>query len=266
MALDELLAELQRIQEKIKCFGKELEKSEALTRYALVDPVLRALGWDVSNPEQVRPEFPTEQGIPDYALFWEGKPFIMVEVKALHANLNPAKDKGFAYCWKNKVPYFVITDGERWEVYNMEKMGGEEVAVANLGENLGQAARELLALWRPALPVVRPSLRLLLESPEETIQTSKISIAELLAKMKSGEIPRGSKPPAMLHFPDGKTRTVKHWRELTTLVVEWLVANKRLKAPILSKTGKIIIATTGEGMRAPKRVGDYYHRSTSLKL
>jgi predicted type IV restriction endonuclease len=31
----------------------------------------------------------------------------------------------FNYCWKNKVRYFVITDGERWEVYDMKEMGGE---------------------------------------------------------------------------------------------------------------------------------------------
>ena len=69
-------------------------ESEALTRYALVDPVLCALGWDVSDPEKVRPEFPTEQGRPDYALLWEEKPLIMVEVKPLHANLGTSKGQG----------------------------------------------------------------------------------------------------------------------------------------------------------------------------
>jgi len=109
-------------------------ESEALTRYALVDPVLCALGWDVFDPEKVRPEFPTEQGRPDYALLWEGKPLIMVEVKPLHANLEKAQDKGFNYCWKNKVRYFVITDGERWEIYDMKEMGGEVIATADLSE------------------------------------------------------------------------------------------------------------------------------------
>jgi predicted type IV restriction endonuclease len=33
----------------------------------------------------------------------------------------------FNYCWENKVQYFVITDGERWEVYDMKKMGGEVI-------------------------------------------------------------------------------------------------------------------------------------------
>jgi predicted type IV restriction endonuclease len=38
----------------------------------------------------------------------------------------------FNYCWKNKVQYFVITDGERWEVYDMKEMGGELITTANL--------------------------------------------------------------------------------------------------------------------------------------
>ena len=81
----------------------------------------------------------------------------MVEVKPLHANLGPAKDKGFNYCWKNKVRYFAITEGERWEVYDTEKMGDEVIAIANLSESLGHAVRQLLALWRPAMPELRPA-------------------------------------------------------------------------------------------------------------
>jgi predicted type IV restriction endonuclease len=30
------------------------------------------------------------------------------------------------------VRYFVITDGERWEVYDMKEMGGELMTTANL--------------------------------------------------------------------------------------------------------------------------------------
>lgn len=164
----------------------------------LVDPVLCALGWDVSNPEQVRP---MGQEIPDYAPFWEGKPFIMVEVKALHATLNPAKDKGFAHCWKNKVPYFVIADGERWEVRKDGRGGGGR------GQIFGEFGTTCAGAPRPA--GIRPPLCVLSftrrsKALRKPSQTSKISIAALSAKMKSGEIPRRSKPPAMLPFPGGK--------------------------------------------------------------
>ena len=54
----------------------------------MIDPVLRALGWNLENPEQVIPEYSTEVGRPDYFLFYEEKqnytkPFIGIEAKKL---------------------------------------------------------------------------------------------------------------------------------------------------------------------------------------
>jgi len=43
MGLDELIRELESVRERISKFRQDLEGSEALTRYALVDPVLCAL-------------------------------------------------------------------------------------------------------------------------------------------------------------------------------------------------------------------------------
>ncbi len=268
--LAEFLEVLRAVRERAQKYKADLEKSEALTRYVLIDPVLRVLGWDTKDPECVQPEFSTETGKPDYALLWEGTPLIMVEAKALHANLGLAKDKGFQYCWKNKVRYFAITDGERWEVYNMEKMGGEEIAVANLSENLGHAARQLLALWRPAMPKVASPPEPVTPFPSEPVEKrgpavlpptppGAITLAELLAKAKRKEIPYGSKPPALLRFPDGKTRSIKHWRDLLTSSVEWVAENGLLSIPIKRpSTGKVLVATTPEGMRAPKEVRGYY--------
>ncbi len=105
MPLEKLIEVIAALQEKIKRFSSEFEKSEVLTRYALVDPMLRALGWDTEDPAQIRPEFSTETGNPDYALLWDGKPYVMVEAKALGKDLGSAKKKGFQYCWENKVPY-----------------------------------------------------------------------------------------------------------------------------------------------------------------
>jgi len=238
-------------------------ESEALTRYALVDPVLCALGWDVSDPEKVRPEFPTEQGRPDYALVWEGKPLIMVEVKPLHANLGQAKDKGFNYCWKNKVRYFAITDGECWEVYDMEKMGGEVIAVANLSESLGHAARQLLALWRPAMPELRPAplsplepVQKPAEQPQPAVSAAQeelIGLADLLKLFKNGGIKPGAKPPRQICFPDNQKKSIQTWREILLVTAEW--AERKLKEKLPLGT---LVAETPEGMRAPKKVGSVY--------
>jgi hypothetical protein len=268
MGLDELIRELESVREKISKFRQDLEGSEALTRYALVDPVLCALGWDVFDPEKVRPEFPTEQGRPDYALLWEGKPLIMVEVKPLHANLEKAQDKGFNYCWKNKVRYFVITDGERWEIYDMKEMGGELITTANLSGNLGHAARQLLVLWRPAMPELRPAPLSLFETVQKpaeqpdvsaaqedvsAAQEELIGLADLLKLFKSGEIKPGAKPPRQICFPDNQKKSIQYWREILLVTVAW--AEKRLKEKLPLGT---LVAETPEGMRAPRKVGSVY--------
>ncbi|MBC7317896.1 hypothetical protein H5T57_01390 [Candidatus Bipolaricaulota bacterium] len=268
--LDGFLEVLRKVRERAQKYRAELEKSEALTRYTLIDPVLRALGWDTQDPECVQPEFSTETGKPDYALLWQGKPLIMVEAKALHANLGPAKDKGFQYCWKNKVRYFAITDGERWEVYDMEKMGGEEIAVASISENLGHAARQLLALWRPAMPKVTLPPELVISFLPEALEkpvltaslvskTKELTLDELLAKIERKDLPKGSKPPELLRFPDGQTKPIKYWKDLFFASVDWLIERKSIPVPLLfPSTQKPILAKSPEGMHAPKKVRSYF--------
>ena len=59
---------------------------EATTRYAIIDPILRALGWDTTNRKEVRVEYPCgPQRKPiDYALFDEGSdPLVLIEAKGL---------------------------------------------------------------------------------------------------------------------------------------------------------------------------------------
>lgn len=64
-------------------------KTEAAVRTALVEPFIKALGYDTSNPAEVVPEFGANikvQGVRqdehvDYAIIKDGKPIIFIEVK-----------------------------------------------------------------------------------------------------------------------------------------------------------------------------------------
>ncbi len=92
-------------------------QSEAATRASLIEPFLRLWGWDTEDPAQVRPEFSTQSGRPDYALLGEdGRPLIFVGAKALGRQ----EDLGqyISYCVTEGVGYFVATDGVQWEVYD----------------------------------------------------------------------------------------------------------------------------------------------------
>ena len=41
------------------------------TRYGVIDPIIRALGWDTGDPKECHPEYPRpyREGRVDYALF-----------------------------------------------------------------------------------------------------------------------------------------------------------------------------------------------------
>lgn len=119
-------------------------------RYWLIDPMLKALGWDVGNPEQVWVEYWTDNGgWADYAFFKPGSdtPLMIVEAKktknpgyALDSSLEwfSQKDKGpegWVY-WKDeevaqlegytesmKEGYGVLTDGVFWSVYDLSMPG-----------------------------------------------------------------------------------------------------------------------------------------------
>ena len=57
MPLDALLELVETLRQRIVEHKAALSQSEALTRYALIDPLLRELGWDTDDPNLVIPEY-----------------------------------------------------------------------------------------------------------------------------------------------------------------------------------------------------------------
>ena len=122
MPLESLLDLVETLRARIDKHGNALRQSEALTRYALIDPLLRELGWDTSNPDMVVPEYRSGAGSADYALLSNGSPAMMVEAKKLSTRLrDQVLSQGINYCLMEGTSYFTVTDGQRWEVYETHK-------------------------------------------------------------------------------------------------------------------------------------------------
>jgi len=92
------------------------------TKATLIEPMLRALGWDPEDIDEVHREFKTQkrENPVDYALLAEGKPVLFVEAKALGTNLD---DPGCAhqimgYVGVAGVDWIVLTDGDHYRLYN----------------------------------------------------------------------------------------------------------------------------------------------------
>ena len=101
---------------------------EYQTRYSLIDPVLRSLGWDTADVSQVQVEYDTGEGRVDYVLLQseDGLPSIIVEAKSLGRSLQTAAVVGqlsiYAEATKTK-GYAILTDGDIWRIYDSSKRG-----------------------------------------------------------------------------------------------------------------------------------------------
>ena len=109
---------------------------ETHTRYAFVDPIIRALGWDTSDPKECHPEYYRSYGRSrrvDYAMFeeadsgdiglWKAVPDIIIEAKAIDTSLDRhlAQLKGYVRASPEMTEgVAVLTNGEEWRLYRVE--------------------------------------------------------------------------------------------------------------------------------------------------
>ena len=155
MLLDSLLKLVETLRERIDEHGDALRQSEAMTRYALIDPMLRELGWNTDDPALVVPEYKSGSGSADYALIENDRPLMMVEAKKLGTQLQDAVGQGIQYCLMEGTSYFALTDGNRWEIYRIQ--GGVPIADQRIvefdlkGQSPAEVCLKALALWRPSV-------------------------------------------------------------------------------------------------------------------
>ncbi len=101
---------------------------EMNTRYMLIDPVLRSLGWDLSNPDQVTFELDLNNyGKIDYVLFGRsGNPCIMLEAKVVDAYTLAHERQLISYVQGTNKGYAILTNGNMWKIWDLAKRGGFE--------------------------------------------------------------------------------------------------------------------------------------------
>ena len=120
MKLDELVATIEELKSKISDHRASISSSESRTRQVLIDPLLRVLGWDVTDPTQVNVEYSAGQGRVDYALFGAQGPVAVVEAKRLGLDLgNDHVRQALNYANSEGIPYMVLSNGDEWRMYDV---------------------------------------------------------------------------------------------------------------------------------------------------
>jgi hypothetical protein len=116
---------MKDLQGCIEDLQKKLEKNkrenlgETATRTIFIDPLLQALGWDVTNPEEVQLEYPTVGGgFVDYAPKLNREPVLLIEAKGLNDSLNDkAISQVVAYAASDGIEWCILTNGIDYKVY-----------------------------------------------------------------------------------------------------------------------------------------------------
>ncbi len=266
-----LLTLVEKLRERIDVHGDTLRQSEMQTRYVLIDPLLRELGWDTESPTLVRPEFKVA-GKADYALLRDGEPIMMVEAKKLNEPLqDKALDQAIKYCMRKGTRYCSVTDGRRWEIYEPHRgtvpITEKRVVQFDLkDQSAAEACRNVLTLWelRVSGHVATPSEFLTPDAP--TTPSSDEHKWQPLSELAPQ---RGSRHPVRVRFPDGSDVEVKAWKFLLVEVARWLINNNHLKTshcPILCRPkGKTHLAVStksvhlsGKKFSEPNLIGPFY--------
>lgn len=111
--MKELIEVLNSVRKKMTDHEADLNTNEAMTRYALIDPLLKVLGWDVSDPSIVKPEEYNNRSRIDYTM---GKTMV-VEAKKLDGLADRDSKQLVKYIEECNAQFGVLTDGRRWKIY-----------------------------------------------------------------------------------------------------------------------------------------------------
>ena len=259
MPLESLHALVLTLQRRIQTHRVALSGSEWLTRYTLIGPLLRELGWNTEDPELVIPEYRSGSGSADYALLSnDGKPAMMIEAKKLGTSLSlDVVTQVLNYCWAEGTEHFAVTDGQQWQIYETNAAGSPDdkrVASFNLLDaSPSDVCLKALALWRQNIasgqvgtaqtPVVTPTDNpsAVVQQPEPPAampptQPTPIAPPPTAVADANGKWvaltefqPSGNKPTEIM-FPDHSIAPIRFWLTIIVESTRWLIKAKHLDA------------------------------------
>ena len=279
--LDELVDVIETLKSRINEHRSVLQGNEAQTRMSLIDPLLRALGWDTANPALVRPEYVVNDRRADYALMnAQGDVVVFLEAKNLGEQLANHRSQVVAYASELGIRFPALTNGNEWEVYDNSQLVPIEqrrvlnVSIAN--DPSPKCALQFLLLWHPNMasglpieakePIVGTVPPTPATSPptQTPVQNVPVPLDAGWVTLRDFDAKKGGKCPPKVRFPKGDEKDIRNWKDLLAEVAEWLIRDGKLTAaecPIpLGHSGKNCLVnslpehTNGRALRTPREL------------
>ena len=113
-----LIEKYERLSES----GKVKSYNEEMTKKGFIEPLFKALGWNIEDGEEVIPEEKVSKGRVDYAFRIDGIPKLFLEAKAFRVDLEKREfaEQAINYAWHKGATWAVLTDFESIKVFNAE--------------------------------------------------------------------------------------------------------------------------------------------------
>jgi hypothetical protein len=270
---------IAKVKKSAVAYQSKLLRNEAATRAVLIDPILKALGWDISNPDMVEFERFYRDTKVDYALYdQEGKVRIIVEAKALGGNLSDLKiltslvSYGFTY----GIQELFLTNGLVWQHFYQLRPGEMEPKELDISkDSLGHVASYLIEnldaakYWskntskeelkeKEEEEEVKPT-HFLVGQPETFAQITnprQVSRKPVISSREPNPVfdgtnfieldalnidTRGKSPPRRLRLPDGSIKEISRWRDILSNCVLFVLAHQpNLQIPLPDRVGKTV--------------------------
>jgi len=250
---------LQNVCANAAANAELLRKNEAATRAALIDPVLRALGWDTANVRMVEPEKTIGGDLRvDYLLYdAAGKANLVVEAKCLDASLDKHGyvSKVLGYALGFKVQTVFITDGLTWHCYSNLHRGNTEATTFTLAEQDLLSASLQLVQWLDAahsghrtesfafekIPEVKSASTP--RQKKKVVDVAEPAIPEAKGFVELANLDRlqlqPDQKPTQLRLPDGTIKSIKTWKDILLESCRFVLKNNSdIRLPYPDKAGK----------------------------
>ena len=148
---------IKTIRDRLIKHGTYIDEKETRTRVLIIDEILRGLGWEVTDPEQVQLEIGDNGGQVDYVLLGKGRNYLaVVEAKRTKEELNGNRRRqASGYATELGIKFVILTNGARWESWEINSGKARrkniilEVNIATGG--IEEIALQMMAIHREHL-------------------------------------------------------------------------------------------------------------------
>ena len=262
MSIQDLVDALNTVRDRIKKHGPKCSRNEMMTRYTLIDPLLRALDWDVSDPAYVVPEDVGLGGTTDYTM---GRNSMLIEAKKFNERLDKHAKRLVDYIKAKNVRYGVLTNGGKWRMYDSKETTRTPVVEFDVNDPDGIIIPKAVRLYRSVvyagLPEQQAGPKL---GPEEKEDHGTEERILRIVSLPEIDFQKEREPPTQVSWSGTTQGGLKSWVDVLVCVAQCLIVYKgkltKARCPVMSGSKIAILNTSptnpdGTEFRESEEVG-----------